>query len=187
MALGTRRQASHEGKVVWQVKQHLWKWNTSMTYSTSQQGDNGWWGRVGNKPFSDCRSIQQAAQRVYLTWRIHDNPDGLPSFRAVQRKLWHMLTWVNLTVAADSIGIHNVLEAWGELVGLVIGGWGLLGLHPIKDGRHSGAALLLSVKQHEIMMHIFFHRPELLKHFLEAMQTPWRYLFIFYLNPTNLS
>lgn len=58
-------------------------------------------------------------------------------------ELWHVLTWVHLTVGADSVGINNVLKARGELVGLVIGGRGLLGLHPIEDGRHSGAAPLL--------------------------------------------
>ena len=66
------------------------------------------------------------------------------------RKVSHMHTWVNLPVAANSIRVHNVLEAWGELVGLVVGGWGLFGLHPVEDGRHSGAALLLHVRQHKI-------------------------------------
>lgn len=61
----------------------------------------------------------------------------------------HLLTWVHLTVAADSIGIHDALETRGELVGLVIGGWGLLGLHPIEDRRHIGAALLLNVTQND--------------------------------------
>lgn len=58
-----------------------------------------------------------------------------------------MLTGVDLAVAAHSVGVHDVLEARGELVGLVVGGRGLLGLHPVEDGRHGGAALLLHVEQ----------------------------------------
>ena len=53
------------------------------------------------------------------------------------------ITWVYLSVVANTIGIHNVLEARGELVGLVVGGWGLFGLHPVQDGGNSGATLLL--------------------------------------------
>jgi len=58
-----------------------------------------------------------------------------------------LLTWVDLAVAADSIGVHDVLEARGELVGLVVGGRGLLALHPVEDGRHGGAALLLEKRR----------------------------------------
>lgn len=58
-----------------------------------------------------------------------------------------MLTGVDLAVAAHSVGVHDVLEARGELVGLVVGGRGLLGLHPVENGRHGGAALLLHVEQ----------------------------------------
>lgn len=65
-----------------------------------------------------------------------------------------MLTWIHLTVGADSVGVNDVLKAWGEFVGLVIGGRGLLGLHPIEDGRHSGAAPLLIVQQHNIVVQI---------------------------------
>lgn len=62
------------------------------------------------------------------------------------KRVWLMLTWVHLTVIADPIGINNVLKACSELVCLVICRWGLLCLHPMKDGRNSGAALLLQCK-----------------------------------------
>lgn len=42
-------------------------------------------------------------------------------------------TGVNLAVAAHSICIHDALEARRQLVGLVVGGWSLLGLHPVED------------------------------------------------------
>lgn len=53
------------------------------------------------------------------------------------------LTGVDLTVAAHAVGVHDALEARRQLVGLVVGGRGLLGLHPVEDGGHGGAALLL--------------------------------------------
>lgn len=53
------------------------------------------------------------------------------------------LTGVDLAVAAHAVGVHNALEARRQLVGLVVGGRGLLGLHPVEDGGHGGAALLL--------------------------------------------
>ena len=56
------------------------------------------------------------------------------------------MTWIDFPVVSDAVGINDVLEARRELVGLVEGGWSLLGLHPVEDGRHSGAAPLLSNK-----------------------------------------
>lgn len=53
------------------------------------------------------------------------------------------LTGVDLAVAAHAVGVHDALEARRQLVGLVVGGRGLLGLHPVEDGGHGGAALLL--------------------------------------------
>lgn len=145
-----------------------------MIYSMSQQGNNGWWSRVDDKHFCDCRSRLQAAEEGVTTLKLRAN-----SFVTV-RISWHILTWVNLTVAAHSIGIHDALEAWGELVGLVIGGWGLLGLHSIEDGRHSGAALLLIVKQQHFFSFQDWTRKALTGHgackSLEAMQTPWHYV-----------
>lgn len=52
-------------------------------------------------------------------------------------------TWVHLAVGADAVGVHNALEARGELGGLVVGGRRLLGLHAVEDGGNGGAALLL--------------------------------------------
>ncbi|CAN7977326.1 unnamed protein product, partial [Ixodes persulcatus] len=43
---------------------------------------------------------------------------------------------VHLPVAGHAVGIHNVLEARGELVGPVVGGWSLLCLHAVQDRRH---------------------------------------------------
>lgn len=53
------------------------------------------------------------------------------------------LTRVDFTVAAHAVGVYDALEARGQLVGLVVSGRGLLGLHPVEDGGHGGAALLL--------------------------------------------
>lgn len=57
------------------------------------------------------------------------------------------VTWVDFSIVANAICIHNVLKARGELVGLVVGGWGLFGLHPVQDGGHSGATFLLESKK----------------------------------------
>lgn len=57
-----------------------------------------------------------------------------------------VVTWVHLAVVADTVGIYDVLEARGELVGLVEGGRGLLGLHPVEDGGDGGTTLLLETK-----------------------------------------
>lgn len=57
-----------------------------------------------------------------------------------------VVTWVHLAVVADTVGVYDVLEARGELVGLVEGGRGLLSLHPVEDGRDSGTTLLLETK-----------------------------------------
>lgn len=56
-------------------------------------------------------------------------------------------TRVHLTVVSDSVRINDVLESRGELVGLVIGGRSLLCLHPVENGRHSGAAFLLKCRK----------------------------------------
>lgn len=53
-------------------------------------------------------------------------------------------TWIDLPVVADAVGVHDVLEARRELVGLIEGRGSLLRLHPVENGRHRGAAPLLS-------------------------------------------
>ena len=55
------------------------------------------------------------------------------------------VTWVDFPVVSDSVGVHDVLEAGGELVGLVEGGRSLFGQHPVQDGGHGGATPLLSI------------------------------------------
>jgi len=55
------------------------------------------------------------------------------------------VTWVDFPVVSDAVGVHDVLEAGGELVGLVEGGRSLFGQHPVQDGRHSGATPLLKI------------------------------------------
>lgn len=41
------------------------------------------------------------------------------------------VTWVDLAVVADAIGINDALKARGELVGFVEGGWRLFSLHSV--------------------------------------------------------
>lgn len=53
------------------------------------------------------------------------------------------ITWIDLTISANTIGIHNVLESSSELVGLVICRRSLIGLHPVQDGWDGGAAVFL--------------------------------------------
>ena len=54
-----------------------------------------------------------------------------------------MLTWVDLLVRGDPVGVHDGLEAAGELVGLEVSGRIVRGLDLIQDGQHCGAAMLL--------------------------------------------
>lgn len=68
-------------------------------------------------------------------------------------------TWIYFPVVPDPIGINDVLEARRELVGLVEGWWGLLGLHPVQDGRHRRAAPLLSNKAFVFRISITIIRP----------------------------
>lgn len=58
------------------------------------------------------------------------------------------VTGVDLAVAAHAVGVHDALEARRQLVGLVVSGRSLLGLHPVEDGGHGGAALLLDRRAH---------------------------------------
>ena len=53
------------------------------------------------------------------------------------------LTWVDFLVRGNSVSIHNVLKASSELVDLVVRGRGIVRLHPVQDGGHSGATALL--------------------------------------------
>lgn len=40
-------------------------------------------------------------------------------------------TWVYLPVCPNAVSINNVLKARSKLVSFVVGGWGLVGLHPV--------------------------------------------------------
>lgn len=66
--------------------------------------------------------------------------------RSIQIYINECMTWIYFPVAPDAIGIDDVLKAWRELVGLVESRRRLFGLHPVQDGRHCGAASLLSNK-----------------------------------------
>lgn len=57
-------------------------------------------------------------------------------------------TWIYLSVSSNSISIHYVLKTIRELIGLIIGGGSLVGLHPVQNGRHGGTTVLLGNIKH---------------------------------------
>lgn len=63
------------------------------------------------------------------------------------------VTRVDFAVAAHAVRVHDALEARRQLVGLVVGGRSLLGLHPVEDGGHGGATLLLDKQTHHNRSH----------------------------------
>lgn len=44
------------------------------------------------------------------------------------------LTWIDFSIAGDSIGINEVLEPLGELISSVERGWDLSCRHEVEDG-----------------------------------------------------
>lgn len=71
-------------------------------------------------------------------------------------------TWVDLSVAANPVRIHNVLKAGGKLIGLVVSRWRLVGLHGVQDGGNRGATFLLedkSQKEFWLMGLLYGKRP----------------------------
>lgn len=73
---------------------------------------------------------------------------------AILKKVYIYITWIDFPVVPDAIGVNDVLEARGELVGLVKSRWSLLRLHPIEDGRHRGAAPLLGKNKNLLVKHM---------------------------------
>lgn len=52
-------------------------------------------------------------------------------------------TWIDFPVGGDTVGLNEGLEAVGELVGTVEGGWRDASLNHVQDGLHSRATLVL--------------------------------------------
>ena len=58
-----------------------------------------------------------------------------------RRTRW--LTWVDLPVVSDAVRVDDILEDTRELVGPVVRGRGLPGLHAVQDGTGQGRTTLL--------------------------------------------
>lgn len=85
-----------------------------------------------------CRCTSQREQTDQASSTIYQVLEGKAAFGRPDA-----ITWIDLTIGSNAIGIYDVLKPSGELVCLVVCGWRLVGLHPIQDGGDSRSTMLL--------------------------------------------
>ena len=70
----------------------------------------------------------------------------LPQQAKQEKPIKGKLTWVDFPVVAHTVGIHDVLEAWSDLVGPDESRWSVIAGDAVHKGWHRGSTPPLCLK-----------------------------------------
>lgn len=115
--------------------------------------------------FRHVNSLSKCIQGDFWLFihHVHALLSHFTTYCTCTERRWHLrkkkcseLTRVHLPVSAHSVGVHNILEAWGELVGPYQRRWRVVSGDTIDKGRNCCSALPLKYQCQTVSTSSYF-------------------------------